>query len=187
MVWACPSPQSLLITSLQSCKKEKNVVKTCRWKLDRLRAYFLCIVICISLSNSHLGINMEWLLYGLNRHKKCTYWMDSGAPVNVTDLSGIPPLSGWKKRQGILIHGLQNQRKIHLNCLHNTEKLWDKVNAHLGRFVFYIPTPAEAVISALLLFRWLWNSFKLGKKKMKQWNNNIPCCTTTTLIFYRPS
>lgn len=31
--------------------------------------------------------------------ERMTYWIDSGGPVNVTDLSGKPPLSAIQKEQ----------------------------------------------------------------------------------------
>lgn len=38
-------------------------------------------------------------MWGLSEEELFTYWIDSGGPVNVTDLSGIPPLSAAQRKK----------------------------------------------------------------------------------------
>lgn len=73
--------------------------------------------------------------------KKTTYWIDSGSPVNVTDLSGMPPLSTTKQND---------------YCLSNINTLAVKITSkrtYQEQSVFYNQIPVVIEIFAHRLFQ----------------------------------
>lgn len=71
---------------------------------------------------------------------EATYWIDSGKPVNVTDRSGMPPLSTTKKQQ---LLSLKYQYPVKIT----------PTRTYQGQSVFYSQIPVVIEIFVHRLFQ----------------------------------